>query len=406
MHLNESMGFGVFLAPHHPHNGDPALQLRQDIKLIAELDELGFDEVWVGEHHSNGSETIAAPDLMLAAAAEHTKHIALGTGVVSMSYHHPLVTAGRITQLDNMTRGRVIFGTGPGKLALDAHMMGVDPAVQRRRQQEALEAVIPLLNGETVDMETDWFTLRDARLHLLPYGGPGAIELAAASVFSASGPTLCGSLGLSMLSLAAGTAQGFKALPQNWATYEEVAAEHGHQARRDRWRVLEPMFLGETRAEVDRVTARRMPYLAEYSKIFASAEDQDRWVLDDPGATIGNWREEITPWGTGTFGPPEEAIERIELLRHQTGGFGTFLIMVHDLADFRATMRSFELFASEVIPYFKAYRNENRLNTLEFAKNNRPLLSRQPVPVAAGAESSEPGSWKSMVVHAQRREQD
>ena len=392
------MGFGVFFAPHHPHNADPALQLRQDLKLMTELDDMGFDEIWVGEHHSNGSEIIAAPDLMLAAAAENTKHIRLGTGVVSMSYHHPLITAGRITQLDNMTRGRVIFGTGPGKLALDAHMMGIDPATQRRRQQEALEAVIPLLNGETVSMQTEWFVLRDATLHLLPYHGPGAIEVAAASVFSPSGPTLCGSMGLSLLSLAAGTAQGFDALPKNWAVYEQVSAEHGHQARRDRWRILEPMFLANDRAEVARTVERRMPYLAEYSHIVASPEDQEKWLRSSAEETLEHWRNEITPWGRGTFGGPEEAIERIETLREQTGGFGTFLILLYDLADFQATVRNFELFASEVIPYFKSHRNQSRLTTLEFAKNNPALLARKPGTTnGATPADAVPGEWRSMV---------
>jgi limonene 1,2-monooxygenase len=375
MSSGDWLKFGVFFAPHHPHNADPALQLRQDLRLIAEIDDMGFDEVWVGEHHSNGSEIISAPDLFIAAAAEHTKHVKLGTGVVSMSYHHPFITASRIAQLDNMTRGRIIFGTGPGKLPLDAHMMGIDTRVQRRRQREALEAVIPLLNGETVSMETDWFTLQDAALHLLPYNGPGTMEIAAASIASPSGPEMCGTLGLSLLSLAAGTAKGFDALPVNWQAYESVSAAHGHEARRDTWRILEPMFLAEDRAELDRIVARRLPYAAEYSQVWAAPDDDLKWT-QSPQATIDHWRDEgMTIFGKGTFGGPEEAIGRIETLREQTGGFGTFLILLHDLADFQATVRNFELFASEVIPHFRSYRNQNRVDTLQFAKENVALLA-------------------------------
>jgi limonene 1,2-monooxygenase len=369
------MKFGVFFAPHHPHNADPALQLRQDLRLMEEIDDMGFDEIWVGEHHSNGSEIISAPDLMLAAAGERTRNVMLGTGVVSMSYHHPFITASRIAQLDNMTRGRVIFGTGPGKLPLDAYMMGIDTTIQRRRQKEALEAVVPLLNGETVSMQTDWFTLQEAQLHLLPYRGPGEMEIAAASIASPSGPQLCGTLGLSLLSLAAGTAKGFDALPSNWAAYEKVSRENDNEARRDRWRILEPMFLANDRAELDRIVERRLPYAAEYSQVWAAPEDDLKWT-QSAKATIDHWRDEgMTIFGRGTFGGPEEAIGRIETLQEQTGGFGTFLILLHDLADFQATVRNFELFASEVIPHFKSYRNRNRLSTLEFAKNNVDLLA-------------------------------
>lgn len=375
MSPHDGMKFGVFFAPHHPHNADPALQLRQDLRLMAEIDDMGFDEIWVGEHHSNGSEIISAPDLMLAAAAEHTKNVMLGTGVVSMSYHHPFITASRIAQLDNMTRGRVIFGTGPGKLPLDAYMMGIDTTIQRRRQREALEAVVPLLRGETVSMQTDWFTLQEAQVHLLPYRGPGEMEICAASIASPSGPQLCGELGLSLLSLAAGTSKGFDALPANWAAYEQVSEEHGNQARRDRWRILEPMFLAHNRAELDQIVERRLPYAAEYAQVWAAPEDDLAWTKSAK-ATIDHWREEgMTIFGRGTFGGPEEAIARIEVLQQQTGGFGTFLILLHDLGDFQATLRNFELFASEVIPHFKSYRNRNRVSTLAFAKNNVDLLA-------------------------------
>jgi limonene 1,2-monooxygenase len=397
---NNWMKFGVFFAPHHPHNADPALQFRQDLRLMSELDDMGFDELWVGEHHSNGSEIISAPDLFLGAAAEHTKHAMLGTGVVSMSYHHPFITASRIAQLDNMTRGRVIFGTGPGKLPLDAYMMGIDTKIQRRRQREALEAVVPLLAGETVSMETDWFTLREARLHLLPYRGPGEMEIAAASIASPSGPEMCGTMGLSLLSLAAGTDKGFDALPKNWEAYEKVSAAHGHEARRDRWRVLEPMFLADSREDLDRLVARRLPYAAEYSAVWATPDDDLAWT-QSPKATIDHWREQgMTIFGRGTFGAPEEAIARIELLQKQTGGFGTFLVLLHDLADFQATLRNFELFASEVIPYFRSYRNVNRVATLEFAKRNVGMLAGNAVAAEERArqdyEKGAAAAWTQM----------
>ena len=164
-----SIRFGAFLAPYHPLDADPVLQLRRDIDLMTHLDHLGFEEAWMGEHHSTGAEIVPAPDMFIAAAAERTERIQFGTGVTSLPYHHPLITADRITQLDLQTRGRLIFGTGPGKIPLDAHMMGINPSDQRRRQGEALEAILALLRGEVVNMETDWFTLRDARAQLSEY---------------------------------------------------------------------------------------------------------------------------------------------------------------------------------------------------------------------------------------------
>ena len=145
------------------------LQLRNDLKFAAHLDELGFDEFWVGEHHSTGWEVIASPELFLAAAGERTHHIKLGTGVISLPYHHPFNVAQRLVQLDHMTRGRLIFGSGPGALPSDAYMLGIDPMTQRDRQDEAIGVIKRLFAGERFTHESDWFTLKDAALQLLPY---------------------------------------------------------------------------------------------------------------------------------------------------------------------------------------------------------------------------------------------
>ncbi|MFB6556866.1 LLM class flavin-dependent oxidoreductase, partial [Streptomyces sp. NPDC056405] len=91
----DSLRFGAFLAPFHPLDADPALQLRRDLDLMAHLDHLGFEEAWIGEHHSTGAEIVPAPDQFIAAAAERTSRIRFGTGVVSLPYHHPLVTVVR-----------------------------------------------------------------------------------------------------------------------------------------------------------------------------------------------------------------------------------------------------------------------------------------------------------------------
>src|SRR5271168_163047 len=146
--------FGIFLAPFHPVGQNPTLALERDLQLIEHLDELGFDEAWFGEHHSAGYEIIASPEVFIAAAAERTKHIRLGTGVSSLPYHHPLILADRINQLDHMTRGRVMFGVGPGALASDAFEMGIAPGRQRDMMDEALDVIVRLLKGEAVSHES------------------------------------------------------------------------------------------------------------------------------------------------------------------------------------------------------------------------------------------------------------
>ncbi len=165
----------MFITPFHPVGQSPTVALEYDLERTVALDRLGFDEAWFGEHHSGGYELIACPEVFIAAAAERTKHIRLGTGVVSLPYHHPLMVADRWVLLDHLTRGRVIFGTGPGALPSDAYMMGIDPVEQRRMMQESLDAILALFRAgpdERVDRHSDWFTLRDAQLHIRPYTWP------------------------------------------------------------------------------------------------------------------------------------------------------------------------------------------------------------------------------------------
>ena len=227
--MNRPLNFGVFITPFHPTGQSPTVALEYDMERVVALDRLGFDEAWFGEHHSGGYELIACPEVFIAAAAERTRHIRLGTGVVSLPYHHPLMVADRWVLLDHLTRGRVMFGAGPGALPSDAYMMGIDPIEQRRMMQESLEAILALFRAapsERINRHSDWFTLRDAQLHIRPYTWPYP-EISTAAMISPSGPRLAGALGTSLLSLSMSVPGGYAALDNTW----EVVQRAGRQSR-------------------------------------------------------------------------------------------------------------------------------------------------------------------------------
>lgn len=339
------LNFGFFFAPFHPVGQNPTLALEYDLDRAVALDRLGFDEIWFGEHHSAGYELIACPEIMIAAAAERTRHIKLGTGVVSLPYHHPLMVADRMVLLDHITRGRVLFGCGPGALPSDAYMMGIDPVNQRRMMEESLEAIIALLTSdEPVTRETDWFTLRDARLQLKPYTHPH-FEIAVAAMISPSGPRLAGRFGTGLLSLSATSMQGFAAVGEAWKVVEEQAAKHGTQADRRAWRLVGPMHIAETQERAE----KEIEYGFEaFSRYFGGGGGFVP-LGGQPSAGESNG----AGGGGGLVGTPKQAIEQIEQLIEQSGGFGTFLFLGHDWADREATLRCYELIAREVMPHFK-----------------------------------------------------
>jgi limonene 1,2-monooxygenase len=340
----EPQRFGIFLAPFHPVGQNPTVALQRDLELIQHLDLLGFDEAWIGEHHSAGYEIIASPEVFIASAAERTRHIRLGTGVSSLPYHHPLLLADRIVLLDHLTRGRVMFGVGPGALPSDAFMMGIDVARQRDMMEEALEAIMLLLRSEEpVTYETDWFRLRDARLQLRPYQRPHP-EVAVAAQVSPAGPRAAGRFGCSLLSIGATSLRGFDALGYHWGIMEERAAQFGTAVDRRGWRLVGPMHLADTREQAAADVAFGLDRWVDYFQRVAALP------LAPDAAGHDELVEAITASGFAVIGTPDDAIAQVRRLAERSGGFGAYLLMAHEWADRAETLRSYELFARYVMP--------------------------------------------------------
>jgi limonene 1,2-monooxygenase len=339
----ERLRFGIFLPPMHPVGQNPTLLMQRDLQLVEHLDALGYDEAWIGEHHSSGFETIASPEVFIAAAAERTHHIKLGTGVNSLPYHHPLILADRIVMLDHLTKGRMMFGVGPGQLTSDAYMLGIDPDEQRRMMEESFDVIMALFRGEIVTAKTDWFTINEGRLQLRPYS---KFDVAVAASISPSGPKAAGRHGVGLLSIAATTPLGFEMLAGHWAVMEEQAADHGTTVDRSKWRMMGPIHLAETEAEaVDNCRyglERVFDYLAHVVPTGpVEATDYEGRV------------KEMNASGSAVIGTPDMAIAQIQRLVDQSGGFGCFLMFGGDIADWGATLRSYELFAQYVMPHFQ-----------------------------------------------------
>jgi len=360
--------FGIFLAPFHPVGQNPTLALERDLELIGHLDRLGFDEAWIGEHHSAGYEIIASPEVFIATAAERTRHIRLGTGVSSLPYHHPLLLTDRMVLLDHLTRGRVMFGVGPGALPSDAFMMGIEVAKQRDMMEEALEAILLLLRSEEpVTYETDWFTLRDARLQLRPYQRPH-FEVAVAAMVSPSGPRAAGRFGCSLLSIGATQASGFDALGYHWGVMEERAEQFGTTVDRAAWRLVGPMHLADTREQAVRDVEFGLAQWLDYFQRVAALP------VAPEGASSSDAVEVLNNSGFAVIGTPEDAVTQIQRLADQAGGFGTYLLMAHDWADRPQMLRSYELFAREVMPAFQGSATSTTASR-DWAAENRPTFA-------------------------------
>jgi len=364
--FGQRLRFGAFIAPFHPVDENPTLALERDLELVEHMERLDYDEAWFGEHHSAGYELIASPELFIAAAAQRTSRIKLGTGVSSLPYHHPLMLADRINQLDHMTRGRVMFGVGPGALVSDAFMMGIPVAKQRDRMDEALEVLVRLMRGEEVTHKSDWFELWQARLQMTPYSRP-SVEIAVASQVSPTGARAAGRHGAGLLSLGATGTAAFNALASNWHIACEQAAEHGQTMDRSAWRLVGPMHIAETREQAMEDCRFGLEKWIYYFKEIANLPV----VPEGPDPV-----KALIDSGTAVIGTPDDAAARIQQLVDQSGGFGCFLLMDHNWAPWEAKKRSYELMARYVFPKFQQL-NDNRDASIAWVGRNKAEFTGQ-----------------------------
>jgi limonene 1,2-monooxygenase len=338
---------GVFLAPFHNYDENPTLSIERDFELLQHLDRLNYHEAWIGEHHSGGFEVIACPEMFIAAAAERTRHIRLGTGVVSLPYHNPFMVADRMVQLDHMTRGRAMFGVGPGALVHDALKQGIKPADQRRMMNESLDVIVRLLHGETVTAKTDWFNLVEARLQVPSYTQP-TMELAVAASRSPAGGLAAGKHGIGMLSIGGTSPEALARHKANWELYEETARANGHVPDRRKWRLVGLMHIAETREQAKKNVEFGLNAFADYFRDVATFPIVPPDVADPYAFMIES--------GTACIGTPDDGIAYIERLLDGSGGFGVVCELAHNWADWERTKRHFELMARFVHPHFQKSR--------------------------------------------------
>lgn len=369
------MRFGIFLPPHHvPVGQDPTYSLQRDTELVQRLDAMGFDEAWFGEHHSCGVELIGDPMLFIAHCAQVTKHIKLGTGVVSLPYHNPFHVADRLIQLDHMTRGRAMLGVGPGALATDAIMFGLDPKDARAALEQDVDVLMHLLTSdEPISVETDRYKLVEARLQLDAYTYPHP-EIATAAIVSPSGPRLVGKHGLGMISIGATMSQeGFDALALHWDVVQEMAAEHGTEPSREGWRLVGPMHIADTKDQAIRDVEHGIDAWFDYLQHTAAAPQ-----LSLVGETTKERIDFVRESGMGIIGTVDDAIAQIERLEEQSkGGFGAYLMFAHNWAPWEQTLHHYHLFANHVIPRFRGTDRRLLANEAWTRSVREPLAAKQ-----------------------------
>ena len=354
------MHLGYFMMPMHPPGSDPALTIEQDLQQVERLDRLGYEEAWVGEHFTAEWENIPAPDLFIAAALQRTERIVFGTGVSCMPNHNPMVLAHRIAQLDQMARGRFIWGVGAGSFVGDMEMVEIDPrsGYQRQVERDAVDLVLKLwADPEPGHYEQhNWrFTVPTPDLEIgkhayyRPYQKPHPPIAVAGLTEGSQSLRIAGERGWIPMSI---NLVPLRVLATHWQAYEEGAASAGLPADRSTWRISRNIHVAET-TEQARREALHGSLGRDFDQYFlrtARKGGRLRMFKQDPAIADDEVTLEYLLDNLWIVGDPDECARQIRALYDAAGGFGWLLAMAHDWPDSAVWDRSMRLLIEAVMP--------------------------------------------------------
>ena len=343
------MKFSLFMMPCHHPKENPALSFQRDIDLILLADKLGFDEAFIGEHHSGGWETMPAPEMALSMAAVKAQRIRLGTSVFSAPFHHPFYLAERMAFLDHLTHGRAILGVGPCSLVTDKILFNMEEAALVPMLHEAVDVIVRLLESEDpINHKGEFWEFENLQLQLKSFQKP-RLPIAMPSAATPANLEMIGRNDMIWLSP---TGKNRPDAKRNWEIVEKGARDVGKIANRDNWRITTYMYLAESREKAWDEVREGIMREAEY---FSAIGLQGHYAEYD-----GQPFSEFTPescadrrdWVIGT---PDDAIAWIESKIQETGGFGGMLLHSPEWTDRFKWERSMEMFARYVMPNFQGY---------------------------------------------------
>jgi alkanesulfonate monooxygenase SsuD/methylene tetrahydromethanopterin reductase-like flavin-dependent oxidoreductase (luciferase family) len=350
--------YGMFVMPIH----DPAKGLVQcideDLELAVECERLGFDEFWVGEHHTSTIENIVMPEIFLAKAFALTKTMRMGPAPVCLQYHHPAHVANRLAFLDHLSHGRLNVCLGPGAIPTDMEVFGVDPKDASARVGEAAEMILKIWTSDPPYAIHGKFWEVSLHKNIDLEMGLGSLHKPLQKPYP---PIAIPSISRRSVGIEKAAARGFslfshhmisaEVLAEQTRCYRDGAAAAGRTATAADWRVSRNVFVAETTDEARRLArsnslGRCIEYILDLTRrgpgvgMWKRNPDQS-----DADCNLDYFMDEII-----IAGDPDVVARQIRDLRQRVGDFGTLVLVAHDWDDKRQWINSLELFSKHVMP--------------------------------------------------------
>jgi alkanesulfonate monooxygenase SsuD/methylene tetrahydromethanopterin reductase-like flavin-dependent oxidoreductase (luciferase family) len=356
------------MMPVHPPSRSFTDTLAEDEEKSLYADQLGFDELWLGEHFSASTEPIPSPLMFFANLLTRTKNLRFGTGVICLPNHDPVVVAAEVAQFDHMSRGRFMLGIGPGGLLSDFELFGnVDRGVRARKTMESVAVMKRIwAQDPPYDFPGEFRSvhIKDAIIPNLgigympkPYQQPHPpITM---SVSSRDSPTarVAGEQGWGILS---GNNIPANAVATHWVSYSKACADAGRPARSENWRVARNVMVAGSDSEArDRVFSEQGSnhYFYTYMREVLSRVGILSVMKPDPNMPDAEATVDVITEGCTIYGSPKTFLDKLIAFGDEVGPFGTLLMTGLDWGGpnrewERTSMR---LLAQEVFPKFRQH---------------------------------------------------
>jgi natural product biosynthesis luciferase-like monooxygenase protein len=349
------MKFGIMtLFDHHPALRPTERFYGEFLDQCARAEDLGFDSVWVSEHHfSNYGGICPSPQVFLAALTQRTRRVRLGTGIVLLPFHRPVTVAEEFAMLDVLSTGRVDLGLGRGWLPHEFEHFGISMDETRARLEEGIDVIRRAWTQERFSYTGRFTRVQDIEVLPRPLQKPyppiWVAGLRTPETFDWIGeqgfhlqavPYVLPSAGL---------------LEQNIARYRHALAARGHTGQEIG--LLYHLYVAETEQQA---RAEAEAALFQYLRQIRELASAPTWASKD----YANYErgkqhraslsfEALAERRVIVFGSPDQCIETIAWAQ-KTYGMTYFLGLTnYGALEHAKIVKSLELFARHVMPAFR-----------------------------------------------------
>ncbi len=362
------MQLGMFTMPLHPPGRPMADTIEEDRQAVLLADQLGFSETWCGEHYSSAAEPIASPLAFFSSLVHQTEQIKFGTGVLNLPQVHPAQIAAQVAQFDHLSRGRYLFGVGPGGLGSDFELMKLtDRQVRAEMMMESIETIQKIWSQEAPYQIPGKYW--NVNISDFCYDGLGIGEMP--KTYQQPHPPICISVATpnSRSATMAGE-RGWEPVSANfiqsryirshWEAYAEGVENIGEKPDSSRWRIARSILVTDSDSQADEYLANPDCGLHFYFHYFKRMYlDRNAFDMLKPDTNMSDEEttEEVVARSMVTWGSSDTVLDKLVELHTEWGDFGTLLMVGHDWDDAPMWQRSMKLLAEEVMPKFNQHVN-------------------------------------------------